>query len=230
MLERVMLPGPPHSTSPAELKEMVEAERRGVPFLAYRDADGAQHLFELDASVERLTVGRSGGNDVVLEWDPEVSRLHAELERLAGRWTVSDDQLSSNGTFVGGVRVGGRRQLRDGDVLRVGRTSLLFRAPDRGESLATLAGEDSRATARLSDSQRRVLVALCRPFKGATGFANPASNKAIAAELHLTVDAVKTHMRALFRRLEVEDLSANHKRRRLVELAFLLGLVTERDL
>ena len=50
----------------------------------------------------------------------------------------------------------------------------------------------------LSEAQRRVLVALCRPFKESSGYATPATNQQIAAELFLTVDAVKTHLRALF--------------------------------
>ena len=72
----------PHAATPAELRERIEAERRGAPFLVFRDGDGAQRLVVLDAERGRATVGRSAGNDVALEWDTEVSRLHAELERL----------------------------------------------------------------------------------------------------------------------------------------------------
>ena len=50
------------------------------------------------------------------------------------------------------------------------------------------------------------------PFKDGAAFATPATNQAIAEELHLSVDAVKTHMRALFEKLEVEDLPQNRKR------------------
>jgi DNA-binding NarL/FixJ family response regulator len=48
--------------------------------------------------------------------------------------------------------------------------------------------------------------------------------------LVLSTEAVKTHIRALFQRLGVEDLPQHHKRVRLVELAFQQGLVTPRDL
>ena len=60
-----------------------------------------------------------------------------------------------------------------------------------------IAGEVS-AAATVSPAQRRVLVALCRPYKDGADFATPATNSEIGAELHLSVDAVKTHLRALF--------------------------------
>ena len=39
-----------------------------------------------------------------LTWDPDASRVHAELVRLADAWVVVDDGLSRNGTFVNGER------------------------------------------------------------------------------------------------------------------------------
>jgi hypothetical protein len=82
----------------------------------------------------------------------------------------------------------------------------------------------------MSDTQRRILIALCRPYKAGPGFAAPASNNDVAAEVFLSVDAVKTHLRILFKRFEISDLPQNQKRARLVECAFQSGLVTERDL
>ena len=61
-------------------------------------------------------------------------------------------------------------------------------------------------------------------------WARPATNKQIAAELFLTVQAVKTHLRALFGRFGLEDLGQNEKRLRLAELALQAGLVTAADL
>ncbi len=57
----------------------------------------------------------------------------------------------------------------------------------------------------------------------------PASNKAIAAELCLEPPSVKTHLRALFAKLAVEDLPQNEKRARLAARAIEAGLVTVRD-
>jgi DNA-binding NarL/FixJ family response regulator len=76
-----------------------------------------------------------------------------------------------------------------------------------------------------------VLVALCRPMlKAGNYYATPASNAAIAAELVLSVEAVKTHLRGVFERFEVGDLPQNAKRAKVAEIALRAGIVTERDL
>ena len=97
----------PHSASPLELKERVEAERRGRPFLLYRDGGGHQHVVVLDDEGDELTVGRRPSNRIGLGWDVNVSRVHAVIERVGDAWTVADDGLSRNGSFVNGDRLGG---------------------------------------------------------------------------------------------------------------------------
>jgi len=178
--------------------------------------------------VERLTVGRGEHNAIALDWDPEVSRTHAQLELVGDEWTLVDDGLSRNGSFVNGERVAGRRRLADGDVVLVGQTSLLFRAP--GPVMKTTVSRDPVAAVRLTDAQRRVLVALCRPLLITDGGNAPAGNREIAAELHLSLDGVKTHIRALFEKLGIEKLPQYHKRVELARRAIDLGLVTQRDL
>ena len=212
-----------------ELKARIEAERRGSPFLVYRDAEGRQLIRELDGG-DRLTVGRSEAAEVSLEFDPEVSRVHAELERLGDDWTVDDDGLSRNGSFVNGERVVGRRRLRDGDALRFGDTVVLFRSPAQagGEETAPTTGRPD--VSRVTQTQRRVLVALCRPFREGSEFASPATNKQVADEVFLSVDAVKANLRALFETFGVGDLPQNQKRVRLAELALRSGVISPRDL
>ena len=166
--------------SPVELKEQIEAEREGTPFLIYRDGDGAQRIFKLSDEVERVTVGRVSSTDIWLEWDTEVSRLHAELGRIGADWTVSDDGLSRNGTHLNGERVVGRRRLRDRDVLRFGQTTAVYREPLTVDVSETEVASEVLDRASLSEAQRRVLVALCRPFKDATGYVTPATNQQIA--------------------------------------------------
>lgn len=219
-----------HRATPAELREQLETAREEVPFLIYRDGLDRQRVVRLDGSQERLTVGRRASNDVSLEWDNRVSRVHAELERLGEDWTVSDDGLSSNGTFVNGIRVLGRRRLYDGDEITVGGTILAFRAPARGASGATFIPEPPEAPPHLSNNQRAVLIALARPFKGSRGFATPATNKHIAAEVFLTLNGVKSIMRTLFQKFELEDLPQNQKRARLVQRALQTGALSEEDL
>jgi pSer/pThr/pTyr-binding forkhead associated (FHA) protein len=216
--------------SAVELKAQIEAEREGLPFLVYRDGSEHQRIFVLGEDLDRVTVGRAASTHITVDWDTEVSRVHAELERMGGDWTVSDDGLSRNGTHVNSERVVGRRRLHDRDVVRFGRTVAIFRQPLSGDLTETEVASEVLDRASLSDAQRRVLVALCRPFKNSAGYVTPATNQQIADELFLSVDAVKTHLRALFAKFGIEDLPQNQKRIRLVELALKSGVVTPRDL
>lgn len=109
--------------------DVAAAERSGDPFLVYTDPQGRERVLALAGSWERVTIGRGMASDVALTWDRDVSRIHAELVRLADEWAVVDDGLSRNGTYVNGARVERRRVLHDGDELRVGSTAIRFRAP-----------------------------------------------------------------------------------------------------
>jgi hypothetical protein len=217
-----------HGMSGGELKELLAVERRGVPFLALRDAEGTLRLLALEES-EVVTIGRGGAVNVMLDWDLEVSGVHAELQRAADAWMIVDDGLSRNGTFLNERRVAGRQRLRNEDRIRVGKTILVFRSP--GEVIAestAISGE--RQLVQLTDAQRRVLVALCRPYKDGTSFATPASNQQIADEAYLSVDAVKTHLRVLFTKFALSELPQNEKRAKLAECALQFGVVTRGEL
>lgn len=214
--------------SPSELKAQIELERDGAPFLVHRALDGAQVITTLQAGAGRVLIGRTDEAPVSLPWDDQVSRVHAEINHVGPDWTIADDGLSTNGTFVNGERVQGRRRLRNGDRIQVGETVIVFRAPDPDDA-GTVRSPGSRP-APISPAQRRVLIALCRPYRDGLAFATPPTNQQIAAELFISGDSVKTHMRALFERFEVEDLAPNQKRARLAELAFRSGEVTPRDL
>ena len=223
----------PRQTSAPELKAQIEAERGGRPFLVLRDGTGEQRILVVEETVTELWVGRGEAAGLRLDWDEEVSALHAQIEVIGGECTLLDDGLSRNGSFVGEERVHGRRRLRDGDTLRFGRTRVLYRRPGEGGGSApeaTVVASEVSSAAAVSPGQRRVLLALCRPFKDGSSFATPPTNQAIAEELHLSVDAVKTHMRALFEKLELEDLPQNRKRVALIERALQSGVVTPRDL
>lgn len=218
-----------HASSPADLKARIEAERVGTPFLLYRDDFGAQVLVTLPPNGS-MTVGRLLDNDVVLAWDGEVSRVHAKLELVGREWTLVDDGLSRNGSWVNGQRVRARRRLRDGDALRFGNTVIAFLQPGDRESDATQPAAETIAAEELTDTQRRILLALARPFKDPNGLAMPATNKAIAAEVFLSVEAVKSHLRTLFHKFAVEDLPQNQKRLELVWRAFRSGAISATDL
>jgi DNA-binding CsgD family transcriptional regulator len=208
-----------HGSSPSELQARLAAERAEHPFVELRDGDGVQRLVTL--SGERVTVGRSPSAGLALIWDAQVSRSHASLECIDGVWTLLDDGRSTNGTFVNEERVQGRRTLRHLDVIRVGATRLRFHDPSE-------AGQDSKLTEvagsvvipTLTPAQLRVLTALCRPMDG------PASNEEIADELTVSIDTVKTHMRALFDAFHLQSSAPYRKRFELVRLAVDAGLVS----
>ena len=218
---------PAHSLSPAELAALLAAEREGAPFIAYRDSRGKMNMTPLpDADFVRI--GRTVDNDVVLDDDPQVSRLHARIERAGGGWALADDGVSRNGSYINGERVLRNRRLADGDVVRIGKTSILFRAPGEPGADSTVAASTVEEV-RLSEPERRVLVALCRPLLAAGLVAAPASNKEIAEQLYLSLPTVKSHIRSLFTKLGVDDLPQNRKRADLVRRALEAGLVTARD-
>jgi hypothetical protein len=219
----------PHTSTPVELKERLEAERAGEPFLVYRDEAGRQHICTLPSPRETVTIGRRATNDIALDWDREVSRLHALIEHIGESWTITDDNLSSNGSFVNGERLSGRHRLEDGDTILVGATPIVFREPGAEPEQSTARAGSAPLRGDLSVAQRRVLVALCRPYRGDAPFAIPATNEAIAAEVFLSVHAVKSHLRVLFRKFGIESLPQNKKRAELVRLALHSGLVSERD-
>jgi predicted component of type VI protein secretion system len=200
-----------------------------VPVLVYRDDTGAQRFFPLDDKTS-LTIGRGSGCDVRLAWDERVSRVHAALDLIGHDWTLVDDGLSRNGTFLNGDRLNGRRRLRDGDTFVLGSTSFRFLDTSRGSTKLTKVGEQLVTSASLSPTQRQIVIALCRPYKHDDPYATPASNQQIADELFLSVDAVKTHLRIMFQKFQIEDLPQNQKRVKLVERVLGLGLVSRRDL
>jgi pSer/pThr/pTyr-binding forkhead associated (FHA) protein len=209
---------------------VIHAEREGAPFLVYRIPGGALQIVKLDPARRELTIGRNPAADLSIGWDDQVSGLHAQVEQVAGELTVIDDGLSRNGSYINGERVHGRRRVHDGDVVCVGRTLVLVRKPGDLDRRETSAAPRPLAASDLSEQQRRVLVALCRPLRGREPFAAPATNRQIADELYLSVAAVKLHLRALFDKFGVGDLPQNQKRLALVRRALESGVLSEHEL
>jgi pSer/pThr/pTyr-binding forkhead associated (FHA) protein len=83
---------------------------------------------------ERMSIGRRSDNHIQLD-DPTVSGIHALLSiqpdpYLDGHLRVTlVDFNSTNGVYVNGERIS-QRQLRQGDVIRLGQHELLFDDPD----------------------------------------------------------------------------------------------------
>jgi FHA domain len=213
--------------TPAELKEVIAAERTGYPFVVWRTEDGEQKLLLLDQERWRVTIGRDPAADIPLAWDAEVSRTHALLEQVGRGWTLVDDGLSRNGSFVNGARVLGRRRLRDKDRIVFGATTVTYRETS-GAITQTASAIDAPAAIPLTPMQRKVMIALCRPVHESDS-ATPATNRQIAEEVYLTVDAVKAHLRVLFERYGLSKLPQNEKRARLVASVLEAGVLAPRD-
>jgi pSer/pThr/pTyr-binding forkhead associated (FHA) protein len=211
--------------SPDDLEARREAEKRGEPFLLLRDDSGAQRIVELDERAGSVTIGRRLEADVPLAWDPEVSRLHAELEYKAGEWTLCDDGFSQNGTFVNGLRIHGRRRLVDGDLLRIGQTSIAFCDPGLSGLGVTLVPGELGVAPKFSEQQQRILRALCRPLMGDGEGVQPASDADVAAATGVPEDIVTTELDHLGRSFGLQDMPPADRRAEIALLALRSGLV-----
>ena len=200
-----------------------------IPFVVLHDATGQERTVELDGT-RPVTIGRRAEADVALPWDREVSRLHAELRRVAGEWTISDDGLSQNGTYVNEVRLVGRRRLGDGDLIRVGRTRITFRDPAGAAGLLTLLPGELNATTAFSDQQHDVLRELCRPVAIDGDGAVPASDETIAAALGIPADAVAGEMLGFYGAFGLTDLDDAEARLDVARMVLSAGIVSFEDL
>ena len=219
--------GLPSVLRPASTQEVVDrlrAERAGSPFLLFRDGDRHQRIVELGPEPALVHVGRGPACEIALTWDGEVSRVHAVLERAGGHWTLVDDGLSRNGSFVNGRRVLGRRRLADGDEIAVGHTLLVFSSGPEA-TLKSTQTMTEHARPQLTEAQQRVLLALCHPVLS-DPFGGPASNKEIADALFVSVETVKSHLRVMFDRFDIgADVPQNRKRAELARRAIERGSV-----
>jgi pSer/pThr/pTyr-binding forkhead associated (FHA) protein len=212
----------------ANLKALIAAERAGQPFIQVRSSDGTQQIFDLSPGTWRATIGRHDGCDISIPWDPKVSRVHAIVELVGSQWTFIDDGLSRNGSYTDGSRLVGRHTLKDGDRLCVGDTVLIFHDPGEHDSDSTARESSEPQALPLSPAQRKILIALCRPVSDSAS-ATPATNRQIAEEVFLSVDAVKAHLRVLFERFGLDALPQNEKRARLAATVLAGGVLAPRD-
>ncbi len=232
MADRDAQPIDPHarySATPGELIELNAIERTGVAFLSWRDADGTLRLRPLGDARERLSIGRSPASTILIDWDPTVSWVHAELDCRAGEWYVSDDHVSTNGTYVNGDRIPGRKRLAGEDRVRVGANLIAFHAP----STHTPASKTRVAAVvvqrgDLDQLDLEVLIAACRPCV-ADRRADPATVEEIADRVNLGKNAVRRRLGSLYVRYEIAHLRDGAKKRRLVDLALDSGLISRRD-
>lgn len=97
-----------------------------------------------DIRVPLAHVGRGAHNEVVIAED-SVSDTHALLQRRDDGWYVAD-LGSTNGTYVGGVRLTGERRLEGAPDVRFGGVKLVFR-PRSDAAPADAGAKGTRAIA-----------------------------------------------------------------------------------
>lgn len=105
--------------------DLVKADRRQIR-LTITDRAGA--IKEVEWDVEgSLFVGRSDICNIYFD-DDRLSKQHFAIE-VNKMGCYIEDLESTNGTFVNGVKITGRRMLLDGDVITAGREKLVFHVP-----------------------------------------------------------------------------------------------------
>jgi pSer/pThr/pTyr-binding forkhead associated (FHA) protein len=176
---------------------------------------------------QRVTVGKASTNDVALDHDETVSRLHAVLENLGFAWSIRD-MGSRNGTYLNGERITAERVLRSGDEVRVGKCRLIFwEVKQTGEGRLdeeTVTAQPMEPPPRLTPRELDVLVVLCRPLVSDDPFPEPASVKRMAGELYVTEAAVKQHLQNLYDKFAIP--AEGDRRVRLANEALRRGAVT----
>jgi hypothetical protein len=202
--------------------EAVVTEAGKVSYLEVH-RPGKVQLVALDGST--VTIGRGESNGVVLDHDSQVSSLHAVLQAYGIGWAIRD-LGSTNGTTVRGERLIAERALRDGDIVQIGQTRVIFRSADGAPVAPTTA---PRRPPELTRRERDVLVALCRPLFSGEVFTEPASARDIASVLVVTEAAVKQHLLRLYDKFEL-DPSSTRRRVELANQALHRGAVAPADL
>jgi pSer/pThr/pTyr-binding forkhead associated (FHA) protein len=179
----------------------------------------------LDDAHGPYSVGKNAENDIVVDGDQAISRLHARLERMGPGWCISD-LGSTNGTFVNENRVVHSRAVHDGDVIRLGRTHLTLRDRKSGADGTT---EPMRSPPELTKTERRVLIELCRPSMSGKALTPPASVETIAKALIVGSAAVRQHLGHLYDKFDIQAEEGESRRVRLANEAIETGAVTPKD-
>ncbi len=177
---------------------------------------GRRHLV-----ADRFVVGRSPMSDIVLPADAQVSRAHAVLERIAGRWVVRDVG-SRNGTYVNGERVREAVRLAADDEIQVGKSKLVLKVQRQAYDPAVT--ERQALPPQLTVREHDVLVAVVRPLV-AGPFGQSASTSEIAKSLWVSDAAVKRHLVHLYRKFGIDGRGAG-RQARLATAALERGAIT----
>jgi|688.fasta_scaffold194816_2 hypothetical protein len=120
LTEGAVMPTVTAEPAPMEIAAPTERPRAAAKTGAWSlvAADGTRFLLEGDVA----TIGRQAGSSIHIP-DNNVSRLHAELRRVSGSWTI-EDRGSTNGTRINGTMTVDPTPLVDGDLIALGAVEL----------------------------------------------------------------------------------------------------------
>ena len=181
---------------------------------------GAELGRKYDLTRAKLQIGRAAECDVQVDQDA-VSRAHAELE-VDGDTVHLDDLKSTNGTFVNDTQLHGRVMLKNGDLVKIGRTVFKFISGGNIETvyhdeiyrLTTVDGLTQIANRRFFDEAVEREISRCQRYR------RPVSllmldidhfKRVNDTHGHLAGDAVLRHItRTLEPKLRREDVFARY--------------------
>jgi Nif-specific regulatory protein len=95
-----------------------------LAYLVIRDGPKWSDVFRLVPDEGRVRIGRAPTNQIVVK-DDRSSRSHAEVFFSGGQWILRD-LGSRNGTAVGAKLIEDDHPLQPGDVIRIGRSQMVF--------------------------------------------------------------------------------------------------------
>jgi serine phosphatase RsbU (regulator of sigma subunit) len=98
---------------------------------------------------KRLTLGRSSDNDLSYPDDSAMSRRHLILERDEDDW-ILEDLGSKNGTQFNGQKFTGRKVLRAGDKISVGRVLIIYDPAPVGDETMVFVEDDATTAGGIS--------------------------------------------------------------------------------
>jgi len=136
-----------------------------------------EHEIEL---LPHTTIGRHPKSTICVN-DPMISKRHAIIRQMPEGYAYEDNN-SSNGSFVGGVRVS-RHMFKDGDEVVLGKTHLIFRLETEQEKMARMVSI-SRVSSE-SQVQDRIAVTSIEEFLPEEQVSDPVSLRADYEKLRL---------------------------------------------
>jgi archaellin len=112
-----------------EFRQRFETPPSGCVSFIVTDTKGVTQRVDLDIN-KSVFIGRSGVNNLSFN-DDKMSRQHFVIEIENGEYFITDLN-TTNGTFLNGIPVKGKRKIANNDVITAGREKLVFKAQGQG--------------------------------------------------------------------------------------------------